>query len=55
MDFGVRCPMCSFEASNARLTLCHLRIVHSSDPNFNVLCGIGDHSDLSRLHLSHSP
>lgn len=35
-----RCPMCSFEASTARLILCHLRVVHSNDPNFSALCGI---------------
>ena len=42
MASSVQCPMamCSFEASSARLVLCHLRIVHSSDPNFNVFCGI---------------
>ena len=33
--------MCSFEAPTARLVLSHLRSVHSNDPRFNVMCGIG--------------
>ena len=37
------CPFtsCNFISSNVPLVLCHLRAVHSSDPGFNVCCGIG--------------
>ena len=37
---GKKCPMCSFEAATVRIVLSHLRIVHSSDPRFNVTCGV---------------
>ena len=36
-----KCPLCIFEALDVRLILSHLRLVHSSDPNFSVVCGIG--------------
>ena len=36
-----KCPICIFEALDIRLILSHLRLVHSSDPNFSVVCGIG--------------
>ena len=35
------CPLCSFEAPTIAIVLSHLRTVHSSDPNFHVLCGLG--------------
>ena len=35
-----QCPLCSFQASTMRIVLGHLRTVHSSDPRFNVVCGI---------------
>lgn len=34
------CPLCSFQAPSMRVVLSHLRLVHSSDPRFNVMCGI---------------
>ena len=37
---GKKCPMCSFQAATVRIVLSNLRIVHSSDPRFNVVCGI---------------
>ena len=58
---GKNCSMCSFEAPTVRLVLSHLRSVHSSDPRFNVMCGIdgcartyrtfsGLHSHIYRCH-----
>ena len=40
---GCNCPMsmCVFAAPSISLILSHLRLVHSSDPNFCVTCGIG--------------
>ena len=37
---SVKCPLCNFYALSIQLVLSHLRLVHSSDPNFNVMCGI---------------
>ena len=34
------CPLCTFIAISIPLILSHLRVVHSSDPNFRVNCGI---------------
>jgi hypothetical protein len=31
--------MCTFEAPSVALVLSHLRLVHSNDPHFVVLCG----------------
>lgn len=36
----IKCPLCDFCALSIQLVLSHLRLVHSSDPNFNVMCGI---------------
>lgn len=36
----IKCPLCTFYALSIQLVLSHLRLVHSSDPNFNVMCGI---------------
>ena len=60
---GKKCSMCSFEAPTVRLVLGHLRSVHSSDPRFNMMCGItgcartyrtfnGLHSHIYRCHWS---
>lgn len=60
---GKKCSMCSFEAPTVKLVLSHLRSVHSSDPRFNVMCGIGGcartyrtfsglHSHIYRSHWS---
>ena len=38
---SIKCQLCAFEAPAISLVLSHLRTVHSSDPNFNVICGIG--------------
>ena len=35
-----KCPLCVFVAVTIPLVLSHLRLVHSSDPNFSVNCGI---------------
>ena len=36
----VGCPLCDFRSPTTPLLLSHLRSVHSSDPQFNVTCGI---------------
>ena len=36
-----KCPLCVFVALTIPLVLSHLRLVHSSDPNISVVCGIG--------------
>ena len=36
-----RCPLCCVVATSVALLLRHLRLVHSSDPNFDVICGLG--------------
>ena len=35
------CPLCCVVAVSVGLLLSHLRLVHSHDPNFNVICGLG--------------
>ena len=35
-----KCPLCVFLAATLTLILGHIRLVHSSDPGFNVTCGI---------------
>ena len=44
----LNCPLCVFHAPNIRLVLSHLRLVHSSDPRFSVMCGIGGCSTTSK-------
>ena len=34
------CPLCSFVGPSVGILLGHLRTVHSSDPRFNVTCGL---------------
>ena len=36
-----KCPLCNFQALDNWQILSHLHLVHSSDPNFSVMCGIG--------------
>ena len=43
-----KCPLCVFHALTIQLVLSHLRLVHSNDPNFSVVCGIGGCSTTSR-------
>ena len=47
-----KCPLCAFYAHNIRLVLSHLRLVHSSDPRFSVVCGIGGCSTTSKSFSS---
>lgn len=35
------CPMCSFEGPSVPNILSHLRVVHSHDAHFYVICGLG--------------
>lgn len=35
-----QCPLCVFIAATLSLILSHLRLVHASEPEFNVTCGI---------------
>lgn len=39
--------MCTFEAPSIAIVISHIRMVHSSDPNFRVPCGIGGCSTTS--------
>ena len=34
------CPICTFQACSFTIILSHLRLVHSNDPNFSVICGL---------------
>ncbi len=34
------CPFCNYFAPSFKLYISHLRIVHSRDPSFQVICGI---------------
>lgn len=43
-----RCPLCTFEARAIPVVLSHLRVVHSSDPRFNVACGINGCASTSK-------
>lgn len=43
-----QCPLCAFEATTIQLILSHLRVVHSSDPHFNVSCGINGCASTSK-------
>ena len=36
------CPLCTSPSSTLKLYVSHLRVMHSKDPSFNILCGIGD-------------
>lgn len=35
-----KCPMCTFEARSLPTVISHIHIVHSSDPDFLVTCGL---------------
>ena len=37
----LQCPICSSTSLTLKLYVSHLRIVHSNDPAFNVMCGVG--------------
>ena len=37
----VECPLCGYFSPNVTLQISHLRLVHSTDPLFNIVCGIG--------------
>lgn len=47
-----QCPLCSFEAPSVPVILSHLRSVHSSDPHFNVTCGLGGCATTSKSFLA---
>ena len=53
------CPLCSFEAPTIAVVLSHLRTVHSSEPNFCVVCGLGGCASTSKsfsaLYSRHHP
>ena len=36
----IKSPLCDFCTLSIQLVISHLRLVHSSDPNFHVMCGI---------------
>ena len=42
------CPLCGASCPNVPGTLSHLRTIHSSDPLFNVTCGLGGCANTSR-------
>ena len=42
------CPFCSFVFTNVREWMSHLRGAHSSEPHFNVTCGVSGCATTSR-------
>lgn len=42
------CPLCTSPSSTLKLYVSHLRVMHSKDPSFNILCGIGDCREVFR-------
>lgn len=49
MDSSVRlCPMCDYCCPSFQLFVSHLRLVHSTDSTFSVLCGIEQCTDVYR-------
>lgn len=42
---ALECPLCEFLSPNLSLRISHLRLVHSSDPAFHVVCGIENCSE----------
>ena len=42
------CPLCTFEAPSVKNVMSHLHAVHSSDPNFVVICGLDGCTTTSR-------
>ena len=35
------CPLCKTESPTLKLYVSHLRVVHSKDPSFGIICGVG--------------
>ena len=35
------CPLCSSPSPTLKLYVSHLRVMHSKDPSFSILCGVG--------------
>ena len=35
------CPLCSYPTTTLKLYVSHLRVIHSKDPSFAVICGVG--------------
>ena len=38
---AIRCPLCAYQVLRLQQLVSHLRLVHSGDPNFELVCGIG--------------
>ena len=38
----MNCHHCEYVSPTLRLSISHLRLVHSKDPNFNISCGLGN-------------
>ena len=37
----IQCPLCGYQVLKLQQLVSHLRLVHSGDPNFELVCGIG--------------
>ena len=46
------CPICTFQACSFTVVLSHLRLVHSNDPNFTVICGLDGCATTSKSFLA---
>ena len=36
----LHCPICSSASLSLKLYVSHLRLIHSKDPSFNIMCGV---------------
>ena len=44
----LQCPICGSFSISLKLFVSHLRLVHSSDPSFHIMCGIDDCREVFR-------
>ena len=44
----LKCPLCDALSLDLRAYISHLRLVHSSDPSFDIMCGISDCREVFR-------
>lgn len=40
-SYAISCPLCQSLSPTLKLYISHLRLVHQTDPKFNITCGIG--------------
>ena len=48
------CPLCSASFPTLKLYVSHLRVLHSKDPAFNILCGVGGCREVFRTFSAFS-